>query len=400
MTPTTTKKIISVPGFKFSGISAGIKKARKRDLAVIYSEKEASVSGVFTTNSIKASPVQLDIKRIASKKGQAIIVNSGNANACTGPNGLRDAKEMCEITAGELGISSDLVYVSSTGIIGRPMPMPNIIKGIPRAVKKLSPYSIHDAACAIMTTDTFPKLVYRKLRLGRQTGIVAGIAKGAGMICPDMATMLCFIFTDIAINPDALDQALMESVNKSFNRLTIDNEMSTNDTVIAMANGVSGNSLITGRSSSYNKFRVLLNEVTYELSTMMALDGEGATKMINVVVNGAMSERDAERTARSIAGSQLVKTAIYGRDPNWGRIIAAAGYSGSKVVEKKIDISINTCKVVSKGLGTGLETAARKALSKKEVIITVNLGIGRGSASVMTCDLTEEYVKINSAYST
>ena len=307
---------------------------------------------------------------------------------------------MCEITAGEIGISSDLVYVSSTCIIGRPMPMTNIKRGIPRAVKKLSPYSIHDAACAIMTTDTFPKLVYRKLRLGRQTGIVAGIAKGAGMICPDMATMLCFIFTDIAINPDALDQALMESVNKSFNRLTIDNEMSTNDTVIAMANGVSGNSLITGRSSSYNKFRVLLNEVTYELSTMMALDGEGATKMINVVVNGAMSERDAERTARSIAGSQLVKTAIYGRDPNWGRIIAAAGYSGSKVVEKKIDISINTCKVVSKGLGTGLETAARKALSKKEVIITVNLGIGRGSASVMTCDLTEEYVKINSSYST
>jgi glutamate N-acetyltransferase/amino-acid N-acetyltransferase len=400
MTPPSKKKLISVPGFKFSGVSAGIKKGGKRDLAVIYSEKEASVAGVFTTNSIKASPVQLDIKRIASKKGQAIIVNSGNANACTGSNGLRDAKEMCKITAGEIGISSDLVYVSSTGIIGRPMPMPNIKRGIPRAVKKLSPYSIHDAACAIMTTDTFPKLVCRKLKLGRKTGIIAGIAKGAGMICPDMATMLCFIFSDIAINPDALDQALKKSVNKSFNRLTIDNEMSTNDTVIAMANGVSGNSLISGRSSSYSKFRDLLNEVTYELSTMIALDGEGATKMINVVVNGAMSERDAERVARSIAGSPLVKTAIYGRDPNWGRIIAAAGYSGSKVVEKKIDISINACKVFSKGLGTGKESAARKALSKKEVIITVNLGIGRGSAHVMTCDLTEEYVKINSAYST
>ena len=398
-TPTTKKKFL-VPGFKFSGISAGIKKRRARDLAIIFSEKVSSVAGVFTTNSIKASPVKIDIAKIASKKGQAIIVNSGNANACTGSRGLRDAKEMVEITARELGISSDLVYVSSTGIIGRPMPMPLIRRGITRAAKKLSPYSIHDTASAIITTDTFPKLVFRKAKFGKQTGTVAGIAKGAGMICPDMATMLCFIFTDIAINPDALGSALKESVNISFNRLTIDNDMSTNDTVIAMANGFSGNSIITKRSSYFNKFRTLLNEVSYELSTMIARDGEGATKMINVVVNGAKTEHDAKRTARAIASSPLVKTAIYGKDPNWGRIIAAAGYSGSEVKEQKIDIFINDCKVVSKGLGTGKESAARKALSKKEVTIKVSLGIGRGSANILTCDFTEEYIKINSAYST
>ncbi|MBI5025273.1 MAG: bifunctional glutamate N-acetyltransferase/amino-acid acetyltransferase ArgJ [Nitrospirae bacterium] len=397
-----------VPGFKFSAISAGIKKtkATKKDLALIFSEVEATVAGLFTTNKIKAASVKLDISKLASGRGQAIIVNSGNANACTGIQGLRDAGEMVDITAKELGINPELVYIASTGIIGEYLPMEKIRHAIPEAAKKLSSHTIEDVARAIMTTDTFPKIFMKKIKIKGKTGTIAGIAKGAGMIHPKlalnpvsgMATMLGFIMTDIAVDHRAINKALREATKKSFNRLTIDGDTSTNDTIIIMANGCLNNKPIELNSSQFSNFQTALNEVTYNLSRMIARDGEGATKLIEVTVKGAKTESDAEVVAFSIANSNLVKTAIYGGDANWGRIMAAIGYAGIDVEENRIDIYINGLKIVSKGIGTNKDKAIKDTLSRNEINIIVNIGVGHAQAKVLTCDLTEKYVKINSAY--
>jgi glutamate N-acetyltransferase/amino-acid N-acetyltransferase len=392
------KQTITVPGFKFSGISAGIKKTNKKDLALIFSETEAAVAGLFTTNRIKAAPVKLDIIHITSQKGQAILINSGNANACTGPQGFKDAKEMAKMTAKELGIPPELVYVASTGLIGRPLPMQKIRKAIPEAVKKLSPYSLREAGSAITTTDTFIKIASRKINIAGKSGTIAGIAKGAGMISPHMATMLSFIVTDIAVEPDALDSALRKSVNQSFNRLTVDNDMSTNDTVLIMANGTLKNKPIKKNSSLYHKFGNALNEVTYKLSKMIAMDGEGATKLIEVIIKGAKTESGAEKVARAIANSLLVKTAIYGENPNWGRIMAAIGRAGAELNEQKINIHLGKFKWVDKGMGTN--KLPKNLFSKKEITITVDLELGKKEAKILTCDLTEKYVKINASYMT
>ncbi|MEE8328356.1 MAG: bifunctional glutamate N-acetyltransferase/amino-acid acetyltransferase ArgJ [Thermodesulfovibrionia bacterium] len=389
-----------IPGFKFSGISAGIKKTKKKDLALIVSESMAVAAGVFTSNKIKAAPVHLDIERIRSRKGLAIIINSGNANACTGLQGLKDAKKMAFVTARELGIHPELVYVASTGIIGRPLPMKKFKKAVPRAVKKLSAKSINDAATAMMTTDTFSKIFSKKIKISGKTGTIAGIAKGAGMISPDMATMLCFLFTDIVIDANALDSALRKAVKKSFNRLIIDNDMSTNDTVLIMANSRLKNSLIKKNSRSYLKFENALSEVTYNLSKMIAMDAEGATKLIEINVKRARTESDADKVSRAIANSLLVKTTLYGENPNWGRIMAAIGYAGIEIKEQKINIYINNFKVVNKGIGTHRDRVLKNLLSKKEITIAVDLGLGRKQAKVLTCDLTEKYVKINASYVT
>jgi len=391
---------ITVPGFKFAGISAGIKPHRTKDIALIFSERPASVAGVFTTNRIKAAPVRLDIERIKSTRGQAIIINSGNANACTGDKGLGDALEMAECVAKGLNIRPEYVYVSSTGIIGRPLPMAKIKKAIPSLIKRLSPSSVMDTATAIMTTDTFPKISLRRLTLSQTTGTILGIAKGAGMICPNMATMLCFILTDIAVKHDALDNALREAVRRSFNRLIIDNDMSTNDTVIIMANGMLDNRPLTRSSPLFRRFKETLSEVTHELARMIATDGEGATKLIKVIVKGAKRESDAERAARSIAKSMLVKTAIYGGEANWGRIMAAIGYSGVDLSEGKIDLYINGHKLVEGGMGLRRRIRTERILNTQEVTIIEDMGLGNKSASILTCDLTEKYIKINSAYST
>jgi len=391
---------IIIPGFRFAGISAGIKKSGNRDLALIYSESPAVTAGLFTTNRIKAAPVKLAIKNLSSKKAQAIIINSGNANACTGEKGMKAALEVISGTAHELGISPGLVYSSSTGIIGRPFPADTIKKALPGLIRKLNRLSLKHTASAIMTTDTFAKISFRQVEIAGKKGTIAGIAKGAGMICPHMATMLCFIVTDIAINPHALDPALREAANRSFNMLSVDNDMSTNDTIMMMANGHLNNPLITKSSPYYTNFKRALNEITYDLARMIAEDGEGATKLIEVVVKGARSSSDAGKIALSIANSMLVKTAVYGRDPNWGRIMAAIGYSGVSVKENKIDISINKVKLVSKGMGTTREKAARNALSSKTVIITIDLGTGKENARALTCDLTEGYIKINAHYGT
>ncbi|RJQ44677.1 MAG: bifunctional glutamate N-acetyltransferase/amino-acid acetyltransferase ArgJ [Nitrospiraceae bacterium] len=391
---------VIVPGFSFSGIPAGIKKSGALDLALIFSEKPATTAGSFTTNKIKAAPVKLSMKQISAHQGQAIIINSGNANACTGNGGYKNAQGMARMTAKALGISSSLVYVSSTGVIGRPLPIEKIRKAIPHLTGKLSPFDLDKVASSIMTTDTFAKIYSKKIRIGTNTGTMAGIAKGAGMICPNMATMLCFIMTDIAITPHALTSALGDAVKESFNRISIDNDMSTNDTVMIMANGLLKNKPLSKNSPFFKAFTDGLCDLTHKLSKMIVTDGEGATKFIEITITGARTETDAEIIARSVANSMLVKTAIYGRDPNWGRIIAAVGYSGIQVIEKKIDIYLNRIKLVNKGTGTGKESIATHQLARKNISILIDLGLGRKSAKALTCDMTEKYVQINAHYTT
>lgn len=391
---------VIIPGFSFACSSAGIKKSGADDLALVFSENTAVTAGVFTTNKIKAAPVKIAIKRIKSQKGQAIIINSGNANACTGKRGYNNAAEMVAGTAEALGISSELVYAASTGVIGKPLPIGNIKRALPELAKKLSPLSLEQIASAIMTTDTFAKIASKKITIRGKTGTIAGIAKGAGMICPDMATMLCFIFTDIAIKPQALDSALREAVRNSFNRITVDNDMSTNDTALIMANGSLNNVPITKGTPVYRKFTNALIDITYDLAKMIVEDGEGATKLVEIVVKGARTEADALKAAKSVANSMLVKTAIYGKDPNWGRIIAAVGYSGARIDENKIDIYLNNIKLVANGVGTKREETARDILANKHIVLTINLTAGKKSAKVLTCDLTGKYIEINAHYST
>ncbi|MBE0427456.1 MAG: bifunctional glutamate N-acetyltransferase/amino-acid acetyltransferase ArgJ [Nitrospirae bacterium] len=387
-------------GFLFSTAEAAIKKPGKKDLALIYSGVEASISGTFTTNNIKAAPVKINIKKIRSGRGQAIIINSGNANACTGKKGLQDAAEIIRLSAKGLKIKPSLVYICSTGVIGTPLPMDRIRLRIPELIDQLGKSSIEDVAAAIMTTDTFSKIVNKKLKVDNKIGTIAGISKGAGMIWPHMATMLCFIMTDIAVNQKTLNRVMLDAVKKSFNRITVDGDRSTNDTALVIANGLIGNREVTEKSSSFKVFRNAIHEVTYELSRLIVKDGEGATKVIEIEVKGAVNEKDAEKVAFSVANSNLVKTAAYGNDANWGRIMSAIGYSGVKVREEKIDIHTGNVKVAVKGLGTGKDKEASDALKRKEVKVVINLNSGRSSAKVLTCDLTEEYVKINAAYRT
>ncbi|BCB96772.1 arginine biosynthesis bifunctional protein ArgJ [Dissulfurispira thermophila] len=398
---TMRKDIIFQPkGFLFSAVEAAIKKPGRKDLALIFSEIESVISGMFTTNNIKAAPVKLDMKRIKSGKGQAIIINSGNANACTGRQGLMDAMEMAEMTANALGIKTGMVYVCSTGVIGTLLPMERIRPKIKELADNLGKNSINDVATAIMTTDTFPKVVSKRIRIDSKTVTISAICKGAGMICPNMATMLCFIVTDANIDKSALDNALKKAVQRSFNRITIDGDMSTNDTVLIMANGLAGNALIEKNSKEFDRFANALSDITYELGRMIVKDGEGATKLVEIEVKNARNEEDAEKGAFAIANSMLVKTAIYGNDANWGRIMAALGYSGIAIKEEKIDIFLNGLKIVNCGMGMGKDKQANKRLKGKELKIVVDLHLGRYAAKVLTCDLTEDYVKINAEYRT
>ena len=388
-------------GFLFSAGEAAIKKPGRKDIALIYSKTEANVAGAFTTNRVKAAPVKLDIEKTKSGKGQAIIVNSGNANACTGRKGMEDAAETASLTAKNLKIKSSLVYVCSTGVIGTPMPMERIISAIPELTSKLGNASLKDVASAIMTTDTFPKVISKKVKIESRIGTMTGICKGAGMIAPNMATMLCFIMTDIAIEKRTLSKALKDSVRKSFNRITIDGDMSTNDTALIMANGMLGNSEIKENSASYKIFKNALDEITYELSRLIIKDGEGATKLITIEVKGAADEKEAEKAAFSVANSNLVKTAVYGNDANWGRIMAALGYSGIKFNDENVAIHLGNIKVVNKGTGAGKDADANNYLkNNSEVSILINLSKGSASAKVLTCDLTEEYIRVNAEYRT
>jgi len=387
-------------GFLFSTIEAAIKKPGRKDIALMYSCADASMSGMFTTNKVKAAPVKLDMIKIKKGTGRAIIVNSGNANACTGKQGMKDAVEMTEIIANLMGLKRDQVYVCSTGVIGTPMPMERILPKIPELVKGIGKSTIQDAASAIMTTDTFPKIVSRKVSIGKKNIIISAICKGAGMICPNMATMLCFIMTDANIEKQALDASLISAVGKSFNRITIDGDMSTNDTVLIMANGQAGNPLIKNDSDDFRIFSSALTEVAYELSRLIVKDAEGASKLVEVEIVHAKSDKDAEKAAFSIANSLLVKTAIYGNDANWGRLMAALGYSGAAIKEEKTDIYLNKLQIAEHGLATGKDKEANDILKDDEIQILIDLNIGNGSAKVLTCDITEGYVRINAEYRT
>ncbi|MDP2755407.1 MAG: bifunctional glutamate N-acetyltransferase/amino-acid acetyltransferase ArgJ [Nitrospirota bacterium] len=385
-------------GFIFSTVEAAIKKPGRKDLALIYSEVEAGIAGTFTTNKVKAAPVKLDIKKIRSGKGQAIVINSGNANACTGKKGMKDAADMVRLVAKRLNIKPSLVYVCSTGVIGTPMPIERIRPKISELADNLGRATIEDVAEAIMTTDRFPKIVKKKVKMGNKVGSIVGICKGAGMIWPDMATMLCFIVTDVAVKQKTLHKVLNDAVKKSFNRITIDGDRSTNDTALIIANGMLGNPQITEKSGTYPAFKKVLHEVTFELSKLIVKDGEGATKFIEIEVKGARNEADAEKAAFAVANSNLVKTAIYGNDANWGRIMAALGYSGVAIKEEKIDIYFGKLRIANKGLTTGKDKEAGEVLRGKDIKIIIDLHLGRSSAKVLTCDLTEEYIRVNAAY--
>jgi len=391
-------------GFLLSTAKAGIKyptkKPTRTDMALIYSEVDAVISGTFTTNKVKGAPVKLCMERIRAGKGRAIVINSGNSNVATGTEGLRDAYHMASLTARTLGIDERLTYVASTGVIGVRLPMKRIEEGIENLIKGLGDSTPFDVAHAIMTTDTFPKIIFKRVRLGGKTATIVGIAKGAGMIAPKMATMLCFIITDLAVEGTALDSALKEAVEGSFNRITIDGDMSTSDTALIMTNGVAGNPPIKKNSRDYRKFKEVVFDITYGLSRLIATDGEGATKFIEVAIEGAKTESDALRAAFSVANSSLVKTAIYGNDINWGRVIAALGRSGAELKEEKIDIYFGKTMIVKGGVSTGFESKGERELKKKSVLIRTVLNMGKGSAKVLTCDLTEDYIKINAEYRT
>jgi glutamate N-acetyltransferase/amino-acid N-acetyltransferase len=394
------KDRISPRGFLFSTAEAAIKKPGRDDIALIFSEVEAVIAGTFTTNAVKAAPVKICMEKIKSGRGRAVIANSGNANACSGKRGIKDAREMVYAVAKKLGIKPSLIYPCSTGVIGTYLPMERIIPALDMLVQNVGHSSFEDAAKAIMTTDTFPKIVHKRIKIGNRYGVMSGICKGSGMIAPNMATMLCFIITDVAIDQKTLQRALLDSVKKSFNRITIDNDMSTNDTVLMMANGLLGNDPITLQSVYFKTFKKTLDEITYELSRLVVRDGEGATKLIEVIVKGAKRESYAAKAAFAVANSNLVKTAIYGNDANWGRIMAALGYSGIKFREEKADIFFNDIKIVKGGLSNNKDKEASEALKSKEIKITIDLHSGSSSAKVLTCDFTEEYVRINAEYRT
>lgn len=387
-------------GFHFSVAEAAVKRPGRNDLALVYSETDASAAAVFTSNRVKAAPVRLDMKRIRSGRARAVVINSGNANAATGERGMKDACEMASLAGKWLGVPEGLVYVCSTGVIGVPLPMDRIRPAIRELAEGSGRASLKEAARAIMTTDTFPKVSSRKVKVGSRTGVVSGICKGAGMIAPHMATMLSFIMTDIAVESRALRAALREAVEDSFNSITVDGDMSTNDTVIAMANGMLGNPVLTAGSRHFGAFKRALSGVAAELARMIVKDGEGATKLIEIEVLGARSGAQAKKGAMALANSLLLKTAIYGEDPNVGRVMAALGGSGIEMDERKTDVFVGKVRAVRRGVLVGAEREARKELRGREVRISVRLNSGKGRAKVLTCDLTEKYVRINAEYTT
>jgi glutamate N-acetyltransferase/amino-acid N-acetyltransferase len=416
--------IIAPQGFLAAGLFCDVKrlgtgkgsdKGQKRDLALIVSEVPATAAGMFTTNQICAAPVKVCVEHIANGKAQAVVVNSGNANACTGPRGLKDAREMAALSAKELLLTPENVLVGSTGRIGLELPMPNIRKGIAQIVKELddSRSAAHNAAEAIMTSDTRPKEIALECKLGTQTVRIGGIAKGAGMIQPGMsptgarpaslplhATMLAYLTTDVKIPAGTLRECLREAVANSFNCITVDGDMSTNDTVLILANGLAGNSKLS--SKDLKTFQTALNHVCLELAKMIARDGEGVTRLVTVRVKGAKTQKDADAAARAVGNSALVKTSWNGGDPNWGRIIDALGYSPAKVVEEKVDIAYSTpgAKKLTYSLKKGRPTRTSfntlcAAVAPAEFDLHINLNLGNGQATLYAADLTEEYVDFN-----
>ena len=400
MTKAIRGGITAPKGFKAGAVNCGIKKRRK-DLALIYSDVPARAAALFTTNRIQAAPLTITKDHLRNSQAQAVIVNSGNANACTGKRGLEDARLMAKLTARQLGIKEEDVLAASTGIIGKPLPMDCVEKGIRKLVPLLTRKEGREAAQAIMTTDTSVKDMAVKIQLRDKKIRVGGMAKGAGMISPHLATMLCFLTTDALISKQAVRKALKNSVDKSFNSITIDGAMSTNDMVVILANGLAKNDEIRDSGEDFSRFQEALDRVTLYLAKMIVADGEGATKFIEVKVKNAKNFLEAKRAASSIANSNLVKTALYGEDPNWGRIMAALGQAGIEVNEGKVDIHLGKELIVERGKEKNFSRAKiKKTMAEPEIKITVDLNLRKGEATFWTCDLSEDYVRINSRYPT
>lgn len=389
-------------GFKFAGICAGIKKNRSLDLGLIYAEKPVCAAALFTQNQVVAAPVILGRKTIEKGMLQAILVNSGNANCFTGEQGIADAEQCVKLVAKALNVDPGHVLVSSTGVIGAPLPVDKIEAKIPEAVKSLDSCTIADFAGAILTTDTCTKMVSRKGQIntsGDENGFtIMGVAKGSGMIRPDMATMLSYVFTDADISGSLLKQALTHAASRSFNRITVDGDTSTNDTLVCMANG-EGQAVIDN-DDAFGVFQAVLDEVCYELAKRVVKDGEGATKVASITVKGALSQEDAFAATEAIAHSPLVKTAIYGQDPNWGRITAAAGRSGATVDQDKMDLYFGDVLLVQNGQWQGKESEkeAAEIMKQDEISIVLDLNLGDGQDQFLFCDFSENYVKINADY--
>lgn len=386
-------------GFRAAGVACGIK-AEGRDLMLLVADRACTVSGVFTRNMVKAAPVLYSCKRVKSGRAQAVVINSGVANACTGDEGMKNCQQMAEMVAQATGLTDDAVLVCSTGVIGRKLPMDKISDGIIRASKVLSPKGGADAALAIMTTDTHPKELAISIKTEQGEVRLAGIAKGSGMIAPDMATMISILTTDARIDPDTLRIALTNAVNRSYNCVTVDGDTSTNDTVLMFASGMTGVRLQQG-TQDFAMFEAALHELTQRLAKMIARDGEGATKMIEIRVTGAENAQKANLIAKTIANSPLVKTAIFGNDPNWGRILAAAGRAGVTFNPQMISLDLAGIPVVRNGQPVDFDKVSASAALKCDTVeINLMLAEGKAEALAWSCDFSYDYVRINADYTT
>jgi glutamate N-acetyltransferase/amino-acid N-acetyltransferase len=404
MEPLTqvTGGVTAARGFRAAGVEAAIKYPNRKDFALLVSDTPASVAAVFTTNRVAAAPVQLDRERVAAGQTRAVAINSGCANACTGEQGMADAREMAAAVAGALGIDERLVLVCSTGVIGVTLPMARIRAGASLAAAALSPTGGDDAAHAILTTDTVDKQVAVRLEIDGCDVTVGGMCKGSGMIEPMMATLLGFVTTDAAIGARALDAALRQAVEVSFNRVVVDGDRSTNDTLIALANGAAGNRALDPAHPRWDAFVAALTHVCTELAKKLVLDGEGATKFVTVRVTGARNDGDAQKAARAVSKSALVKTAWFGNDPNWGRVIAAVGYSGADVDDQQAQIYYGDVCAYDRGrVADAARLKELQAVMRHPAFdVTVNLNLGTGADTIYTCDFSYDYVKINADYTT
>ena len=392
---------MQIKGFSAAAVKAGIRYQDRLDLGLIYSEVPAVAAGVFTTNKVKAAPLLLDMERLGQGRAQAVLVNSGNANACTGKKGMQMARETSAMVARQLGLEEDLVQVASTGVIGQPLILKPFESAVPKLVASLSPDGFADVTRAIMTTDTVPKSSFRRIDIdGTEVSLLA-IAKGSGMIMPDMATMLCFLVTDAQIVYPELQATIRNCVDKTFNRITVDGDTSTNDMVLALANGVAGNRWIDeDNPEGREAFAAAVMAMFKELALMIVADGEGATKLVTVRIIGARDDEGAMNAAQTIANSSLVKTAFFGEDANWGRIIAALGRSDCHLNPDRVAIFFDEVQMVRDGVGLGdkAEEACTAVLKQDRFTVTIDLQDGSGTAEVYTCDFSLDYVRINADY--
>ncbi len=394
--------VTAVPGILAGGVAAGIKPSGKKDLALVYSSAPARVAALFTSNQVKGAPVLVSMEHVRSGVAQAILASSGCANVCTGEQGIRDAREMTKIAGDLLRIPARQVLVASTGVIGVPLPMDRVRAALPTLAKSLSPQGGRAAAEAIMTTDTRPKEAALRVEVDGRQVTIGAVAKGVGMVEPHLATMFCFITTDAVIGAPTLRGALRRATGGTLNRITVDGDQSTSDTVAVLANGLAENAPLDRSGRALAQFTRGLEALTERIARMLVADGEGATRLVAVAVRGAASRRDALLAARSVANSPLVKTAVNGRDPNWGRIMMALGKSPAKVDQDRVAILFDDEPLVEQGTlreGARLDRI-RETMGKAEYTITIDLGLGRGEERVFTCDLSEEYVRINAKYTT